>query len=263
MMITAYLQRAALSLTLCATLLVPGVAHAETPARLDILPGHRDTAGIRHAGVRIRLEPGWKTYWRSPGDGGIAPEFDFSASTNLKSFAPDFPSPIVFSSGGITTPGYSDTVVLPLRLVPTDPSAPIQLRGTLSLGVCRDVCLPMTLGVDIELSGKGAPDPQIAAARAAAPEKLTARATCRFKPISDGMRVTATLPFELTGDAVPLLEFSDPDIWVSQPRRQTGGDIVADLVPPSGAPFAIDRSALRFTVIDRGRAVELTGCLPG
>ncbi|MEG4641374.1 protein-disulfide reductase DsbD domain-containing protein, partial [Paracoccus sp. APAP_BH8] len=39
--------------------------------------GHRMTA------LHLRLEPGWKTYWRSPGDAGVPPRFDWAASRNL------------------------------------------------------------------------------------------------------------------------------------------------------------------------------------
>ena len=35
---------------------------------------------VHRAGIEIRLAPGWKTYWRYPGDSGIAPRFDFSQS---------------------------------------------------------------------------------------------------------------------------------------------------------------------------------------
>ena len=33
---------------------------------------------VHRAGIEIRLAPGWKTYWRYPGDSGIPPRFDFS-----------------------------------------------------------------------------------------------------------------------------------------------------------------------------------------
>src|SRR3981081_3323555 len=37
------------------------------------------------AGVELTLAPGWKTYWRYPGDSGVPPRFDFSHSQNVKS----------------------------------------------------------------------------------------------------------------------------------------------------------------------------------
>lgn len=238
----------------------------EVPARVEILPGWRGADGVQHAGLKITLQPGWKTYWRSPGDGGIAPEFDLTASGNLVSFTPQFPAPVLFDSAGMQTPGYKNEVILPLDLVPLDPNGPIALEGTLSMGVCNEICLPVTVDLAVNLPSTGRPDPRIEAARAARPKISKDKPTCRFEPLSDGMRVTANLPAGFSDAAVPLLEFSDPDVWISSPQVQvTGGtrSVVADLVPPSGAPFAIDRSALRFTVIDGARAVEMTGCSPG
>ena len=40
---------------------------------------------VHRAGIEIRLAPGWKTYWRYPGDSGVPPRFDFSGSRNVKS----------------------------------------------------------------------------------------------------------------------------------------------------------------------------------
>src|SRR5262245_57507317 len=42
-----------------------------------------DAAPLR-AGIEIRLQPGWHTYWRYPGDAGVPPRFDFSGSQNVK-----------------------------------------------------------------------------------------------------------------------------------------------------------------------------------
>lgn len=251
---------------LLVTTVCAGAGYAQTPARVEILPGVRGADGVQHAGLRIVLAPGWKTYWRSPGDAGIAPEFDLSASANLKAFTPEFPAPVLFSTSGMVTPGYKDEVVLPLDLVPADPSKPIELKGTVSLGVCHDVCLPVTLRLSADLEGQGLADPRIDAARAARPDPLNMRPTCVFEPISDGMRMTATLPAGFADGDVPLVEFSDPNIWISQPDLSLENgqvQVVTDLVPPSGAPFAIDRSALRFTVVGDGRAVEMSGCVPG
>ena len=36
------------------------------------------------AGIELRMDDGWKTYWRNPGDSGVPPQFDWSGSTNLK-----------------------------------------------------------------------------------------------------------------------------------------------------------------------------------
>src|SRR5208282_2413725 len=45
------------------------------------------------AGVEIQLDPGWKTYWRAPGDSGVPPTLDFSGSENVKSVTVLWPAP--------------------------------------------------------------------------------------------------------------------------------------------------------------------------
>ena len=70
------------------------------------------------AGVEIRLDAGWKTYWRDPGDSGVPPTFDFSGSDNVKSVTVQWPAPERFPDGaGGNSIGYVGRVILPLRMV--------------------------------------------------------------------------------------------------------------------------------------------------
>jgi suppressor for copper-sensitivity B len=55
-------------------------------------------AGVGNAatlplGVELRVKPGWKTYWRSPGDAGLPPTLDWSGSANLREATLSFPAP--------------------------------------------------------------------------------------------------------------------------------------------------------------------------
>ena len=62
--------------------------------------------GTVHAGVEIRLASGWKTYWRYPGDSGVPPRFDFSASRNVASVTVRYPAPQRLSDESGTSIGY-------------------------------------------------------------------------------------------------------------------------------------------------------------
>src|ERR1700683_1885413 len=55
-----------------------------------------------HAGVEIRLDAGWKTYWREPGDSGVPPTFDFSGSEDADFVKILWPEPGLFphAAGG-------------------------------------------------------------------------------------------------------------------------------------------------------------------
>ena len=49
------------------------------------------------AGIEIKLQPGWHTYWRYPGDSGVPPRFDFSGSDNVASVKVLYPAPHLFT----------------------------------------------------------------------------------------------------------------------------------------------------------------------
>lgn len=110
-------------------------------------------AALQHAGVEIHLAPGWKTYWRYPGDAGVPPRFDFSGSRNLKSAAVRYPAPhrLVDESG--TSIGYKGDVVFPVDVTPQDPGKPIVLALKIDYAVCEKICVPAEGKAELTLSG--------------------------------------------------------------------------------------------------------------
>ncbi len=116
--------------------------------------------GRPEVGIEIALEPGWKTYWRTPGDAGIPPVVDWSKSTGASAFDLRFPAPVRFGEEGLTSVGYTGPVVLPIDLALTDPAKPAKLDLDLQIGLCREICVP----VSAHLSGTVAPDMAVDAA---------------------------------------------------------------------------------------------------
>ncbi len=259
-----------LTALLCAALTLPAAAQSfDDVARGELLTGWRTGDGALIAALRITLEPGWKTYWRAPGDAGIPPRFNWSGSRNLASASVDWPVPDIFDQNGLRSVGYDGVVVLPLTLRPTDPGAGIDLRADVEIGVCEDICIPMTLRVAADLPpGPGRDHPEIRAAIADRPmtraEAGVAAVSCEIQPIRDGMRVVTTVTMPKLGrDEVAVIELTGMPVWVSEPEVTRRGDTlraVADVVPPEGAPFALPRDALRLTVIAGGRAADIKGC---
>ena len=47
-------------------------------------------------GLEYQLEPGWKTYWKSPGGGGFPQKIVWNNSNNIKDIAIDWPTPKEF-----------------------------------------------------------------------------------------------------------------------------------------------------------------------
>lgn len=265
--------RAALVAPLLAALLASAVAAAaqDLPPGLKsarLLPAYPTAEGTWMTALRLELQPGWKTYWRSPGDAGIPPQFDWSGSENLKSVRIHWPAPVVFHTNGYQTIGYKGGVVLPVELVARDPSRPVVLRAKVELGICRDICVPAWLDLSAEVAAPGAPDAAIRAALAARPasakEAGLTGVSCTVEPISDGLRVTATLALpRQDGTEAVAFETGDPRVWVSEAQTgRQGAKLVstAEMVGPGGQPFALDRSALVLTVISDRGAVEIHGC---
>jgi DsbC/DsbD-like thiol-disulfide interchange protein len=139
------------------------VAAAPTPSKPGasvrlVVAGVVD--GRPELGIEIALEPGWKTYWRTPGDAGIPPVVDWSKSTGASAFDLRFPAPVRFGEEGVTSIGYTGPVVLPIDLALADPAKPAKLDLDVQIGLCGEICVP----VSTHLSGTVAPDMAVDAA---------------------------------------------------------------------------------------------------
>ena len=240
-------------------------------ARIEILPGWTMQGGHRMAAIRITLAPEWHTYWRTPGEAGIPPQFDWSASKNVAEVKVHWPVPNIYSENGMWYLGYERMVVLPIEITPNT-AGDIALDGVMDLGVCSDICMPVQAKIQAALSGNTAEhgadsnSVQIRKALFDQPKKVTG-ARCAATPISDGMRLTATLSVpDLGADEVAVIEHPDRYVWVSEAMMNRSGrtiEVKSDLIPSDARPFMVDRSRLTITVIGGGRAYEAQGCTGG
>jgi len=251
----------------------------ETPApeapgdlvTLELLPGWRTAQGTVMSGLRLRLAPGWKTYWRAPGEAGIPPQFTWSGSRNLAAAGFLWPVPEVFESSGLRSIGYHDEVVIPLELTPADAGRGLHLAGQVDLGVCDEICVPVSLDFAADLEIGSHRDPAIVAALVDQPlgadEAGVTGVACSFAPEGQGMRVTATLDLPAdtaAGEAeVVVIEAGEPGLWVSPAQSaRAGGRLTASalILPVGSAPVSLDREGLRLTVIGARGAVDIRGC---
>jgi DsbC/DsbD-like thiol-disulfide interchange protein len=248
-----------------------GATTQDDVVRTEVLQGWQTDRGSTMMALRLVLTPGWKTYWRSPGDAGIPPSFDWSGSGNLAQVRIHWPRPTVFLVSGMTSIGYHDELVLPFEVFAVDPGQPIRLGLRMDLGICKDICLPATIVIDSFVAGDGADTARIKTALADQPGPAKAAGLagifCDIAPIDDGLRVTAHLDMPALGpDETVVFEAGAPDIWVaSATTERQGGRLtsVTEMVGQSGAPFALDRSGVVLTVISGGSAVEIIGCPAG
>ena len=116
-------------------------------ARVRLIDAGRD-GGQRLAGLQIQLDPSYLTYWRTPGEAGLAADGRFR---RVRAISPRpgfcFPAPRRFDEGGAEAFGYKDEVIFPVSVVPADPAQPVALSLSLSFAVCADLCLPASAAV--------------------------------------------------------------------------------------------------------------------
>ena len=93
-------------------------------------------------GLQFELEPGWKTYWRSPGDAGYPPRLDWSGSENLKDISLDWPVPHRFSLFGLETFGYQNEVIFPAIARLETAGESLVLEAQISYLLCEEICIP-------------------------------------------------------------------------------------------------------------------------
>jgi DsbC/DsbD-like thiol-disulfide interchange protein len=114
-----------------------------------LLAGSR-SGSVLLGGIGFQLQPGWKTYWRTPGDSGVPPRFDFSKSDNVEAVTVLWPAPTKFDDGaGGNSLGYHDQVVLPLRIVAKNTDKPVTLRAEVNYAVCEKLCIPVEASAEL------------------------------------------------------------------------------------------------------------------
>src|SRR3954467_8788244 len=125
----------------------PWVKDSHSAVRL--LAGSRSGA-VLLGGVAIQLQPGWHTYWRTPGDSGVPPRFDFSKSDNVEAVTVLWPAPRKFDDGaGGFSFGYTQQLVLPLRIVAKNADRPVTLRAAINYAVCEKICIPVDANAEL------------------------------------------------------------------------------------------------------------------
>src|ERR1700694_2406938 len=151
-----------LAATLFATsLAIEARAQDASPWQRDAHSAVRLLAGSRSGtvllgGIGFQIQPGWKTYWRTPGDSGVPPRFDFSKSENIEAVTVLWPAPMIFDDGaGGHSLGYHDQIVLPLRIGAKNADKPVTLRADINYAVCEKLCIPVQANAELVIAGAG------------------------------------------------------------------------------------------------------------
>jgi len=231
---------------------------------IRLLAGSRSGA-VLLGGIAFQLEPGWKTYWRTPGDSGVPPRFDFSKSDNIEAVTVLWPAPTKFDDGaGGHSLGYHDQIVLPLRILAKNADKPVTLRADVNYAVCDKLCIPVEASAELPFTSVAstedsalfaALDTVPKPANVGDPNPLTIRDVKREKStvlvdvVSPGDKDVSLLvegPTPDWGLPVPkLLEHSPPGV------KRFAFDL--DGVPPGVSP---EGAALKLTLVGGDRSYE-------
>ncbi|MEM7543913.1 MAG: protein-disulfide reductase DsbD domain-containing protein [Pseudomonadota bacterium] len=239
------------------------------PASLTLHGGWLEPDGVRMAGLRMELEPGWKTYWRIPGDAGIPPHFDWSGSTNVAKVEVEWPAPMVFQTYGIQNVGYKDRLILPFRITPEDPAAPMRLQLSIFYGLCEDVCIPARDDMMINVAPDARKDGAVFIRNALKRVPLrdvgdhVSAAECAITGAGDDRQFTSRVAFTEPVAGTPVVVPEGPEnLYFGLIQSRVEGQSVISTGPVRvNAGQWIDRSALSLTVLETGGpALHITGC---
>ena len=236
---------------------------------LSAVAGTGDLSKIA-AGIEIKLDDGWKTYWRSPGDAGLPPTLDWTGSHNLSGTTLLYPAPERITVLGIQTFGYKHEVVFPVDLKLDDRGKPVDLKLALDVLICAEQCIPKSLDLALSIpAGPAASDDDVqllAKARAEVPGDTRASdiSVKSVQEVADptgapALQVVATSerPFnrpDLIPELVPDAALGPPHISLSADRRDATFILPLARKLPVGAHLAGRRATL--TITDGNRALE-------
>src|SRR5229473_1469884 len=249
------------------TLLASSLAHGARAE--DASPWQRDghsavrlLAGSRSGavllgGIAFQLQPGWKTYWRTPGDSGVPPRFDFSKSENIEAVTILWPAPMKFDDGaGGHSMGYHDQIVLPLRIVAKNADKPVTLRAEINYAVCEKLCIPVEANAELAFTSVASTeDSALFAALDTVP-----------KPASVGDPNPLTIrDVKRDGKSTVLVDVVSPDarevnLFVEGPTPDWGLPVpkLLEHSPPGVKRFAFELDGVPPGTNPEGAALKLT-----
>ena len=221
-----------------------------------LLAGSR-SGPVLLGGIAVQLDPGWKTYWRTSGDSGVPPRFDFSKSDNVEAVTVLWPAPTKFDdgAGGISL-GYHNQVVLPLRIVPKSTDKPVTLRADINYAVCEKICIPVEANTELAFASVASTEDNVLFAALDTVPKLAS--------VGDPNPLTI-LDVKRDGKSTVLIDVLSPDartvsLFVEGPTPDWALPVpkLLEHSPPGVKRFAFNLEGLPPGTNPEGAALKLT-----
>lgn len=125
-------------------------------------------------GLHFHLAPGWHTYWRNPGDAGVAPEFSVVLAPGAQSGPIEWPTPRRVAEGPVMTYAYTGDLLLPVTVTPSAQAGPMPIQAHARWLVCKEICVPEEADFRLDLP-QGSPAPSAQAPLFAAHDRAVPR----------------------------------------------------------------------------------------
>ena len=104
-------------------------------------------------GLRFKLTPGWHIYWKNPGDSGLPPEIEWNLPEGIEFEEILWPSPELAPLDPLTSYGYYDEVVLPIKFrINSNYNYGDKFSAFLSFLICEEICIPEDTDISIDLT---------------------------------------------------------------------------------------------------------------
>lgn len=251
------LTRPAIAAALLIMLAAPALAQ-DKPYRVSLIGDGFDGTSW-HTGVLIELAPGWKTYWRMPGESGIAPEFNWTPSRPAK-VEVAFPTPARHVDASGEAVGYESEVLLPVTVTPEKPEG-LDLNLDLFFAVCKDICVPAQAQAAITLGTDGR-DPlgsvRVETARGTVP--AAGDAVERASLVIEGGKPLLQLTLKERPDDI-FIE-TDTSAYFRAPAFSADGRTARLAVDSLSDPSKLKGRTITVTYILGGKGLEQTLTLP-
>ena len=224
-------------------------------------------------GLHFQMQPGWKVYWRSPGDAGSPPNVNWDGSQNLSNADIQWPVPLRFSVLGLETLGYKNEVVFPVTASAITTSQAVDVKARIHYLTCNDICIPYEANLSLNLpTGDAGPSEHahlINRFRATVPDGGTAHGLKieALHSVKDdkGMRLqlvasaqTAFTQPDAFFEGARGLAYGKPNVTMINGRSQALFDVSVDGLDglDDGKGQTLDSRTFVVTLVDGKRVAE-------
>ncbi len=188
----------------------PWETNAEGQVRLVVPYTTAPADGPLYFGFHFIPKPGWMVYWKTAGEAGIPPKFDFQGSRGFQNPTILYPRPKFFiMPGDIKEYGYDKEVVYPVQATASKDSKDLKIVVKLDYLTCAESCIPHRYHFTLTLPKAAVPqlDPEV--------DPLMQTFLSQIPPEDEDV-IASLQPQKMgVGDVVPLASSGQLDLgWV-------------------------------------------------